>query len=167
MHKNLHTHRVDILLGPLVSLYENLQKAKHRDKKVHGTDSISRTSRFSRAKEWALSHLWPLVCLQLPKEKNRAVCYYTYLYYSLRLWLSHWSLLPIFPQGINLDKLCILFIICMSALDMWTDRKVFFLYFYLVHGCDAGFRSPHRCQLSATVLHGFPHGCFLVNTLLF
>lgn len=71
-----HTHRVGILLGPLVSLYENLQKAKHKDKKVHGTDSISRMSRFSHAKEWALSYLWQLVCLQLPKEKKQSLLLY-------------------------------------------------------------------------------------------
>lgn len=73
MCTNTYTHReLAFFCGPLASLYENLQKAKHWGKKMDGTASTSRTSSFIHAKEWSLSQLSPLISLWLllPKGKK-------------------------------------------------------------------------------------------------
>lgn len=53
------------------------------------------------------------VCGCQREKKTRAACCYAYLYYSLSLWLRHCSLSPPFQWGLSLEKLDILFTICV------------------------------------------------------
>lgn len=136
---------------------------------IHSTARNTSTSGFIHAREWSLTRLSLLIrlWLLLSKEKNEknVIIHITTTSSALDIWLIHCSILLPFWQGLGEVRHVHILYVTIG----YVNRQEWLSFPSSPRPlrscqCSAGFMTLLKFLLSTTLLHCFPHGCFLVDT---